>query len=139
MRGKINKNAFLQCLGPTLLSQEKAPMQSQLADTPLLLPCLLCPIAEWKILAASIPSGPGIHAPIWLINTVRFSTMVTPCSCLGAVDLEKVTMRAMKSINMCHTKRIGIIYNAWDTEIKKTILAVRPEHLISKEIQCLSS
>lgn len=30
MRGKkkTNKNAFLQCLGPTLLSQEKAPNQS---------------------------------------------------------------------------------------------------------------
>lgn len=25
---KTNKNAFLQCLGPTLLSQEKAPNQS---------------------------------------------------------------------------------------------------------------
>lgn len=30
---KTNKNAFLQCLGPTPLSQEKAPNQSQLADT----------------------------------------------------------------------------------------------------------
>lgn len=30
---KTNKNAFLQRLEPTLLSQEKAPNQSQLADT----------------------------------------------------------------------------------------------------------
>lgn len=33
MREKTNNNAFLQCLGPTVLSQEKAPNQSQLADT----------------------------------------------------------------------------------------------------------
>lgn len=33
MREKINKNAFLQCLWPTLLSQEKAPNQSQLDNT----------------------------------------------------------------------------------------------------------
>lgn len=48
MREEINKNAFLQCLGPTLLSQEKAPNQSQLDNTSSSpsTSTALCPLAE---------------------------------------------------------------------------------------------
>lgn len=93
MRGKTKtKNASLQCLGPTLLSQEKAANQSQVADT------------SSSPSMSSVPhcgrESPGSifsqWAPISLTKTRCFSTMVIPCSCLGAVDLKRVTMSKVK-------------------------------------------
>lgn len=115
MRGKTNKNAFLQCLGPTLLSQEKAPNQSQLADVSS---------SSMSIVSHCRMEKPGrIYSP-WAhgfmlqsdLLILCFSTMVIPCSCLGAVDLEKVTVRKRKNINIGNTKKMSIIYNALDTE-----------------------
>lgn len=87
MRGKINKNAFLQCLDPLCFLKKR--LQCKVSWLTLLFSFHVYGVQSqngksWQHL---FPVGPRTHASIWLINTVHFSTMVIPCSCLGAVDL----------------------------------------------------
>lgn len=84
---QTNKNAFLQCLGPTLLSQEKAPNPSQLADT--------SSCSSMSTVSHCRMENPGSIFSQWACGftlqpdliILCFSTTVIPYSCLDAVDL----------------------------------------------------
>lgn len=83
-----NKTAFLQWVGPTLISPEKVQNQSQLPATSAFPSTFL--VSHWGTEFANsifLQWKPWIQAAAWLTNTGCFSTRVIPCFCLDAADL----------------------------------------------------